>query len=86
MSLKSKKDDADLITFTFPKGRFLEQKCSNLLISENNTFKVAGGIGFRKPHAGEPPTVFINSHFGFEDSVEGNFVKGMERWVFGGIG
>ena len=26
MSLKSKKDDADLITFTFPKGRFLEHK------------------------------------------------------------
>ena len=43
-------------------------------------------IGFRKPHAGEPPTVFMNSRFGFKDNVEGNIVKAMKRWAFGGIG
>ena len=60
----------------------------------NNTFadfydddyKIAGGIGFRKPHAGEPPTLFKNTHFDFQDGAEGNYVKGMERFAFGGIG
>ena len=51
----------------------------------DDEYKVAGGIGFRKPHAGEPPTVFMDNHFGYVDNTEGNFVKGMERYVFGNL-
>ena len=39
----------------------------------DDEYKVAGGIGFRKPHAGEPPTVFMDNHFGYVDNTEGNF-------------
>ena len=51
----------------------------------DDEYKVAGGIGFRKPHGGEPPTVFMDNHFGYVDNTEGNFVKGMERYVFGNL-
>ena len=52
----------------------------------NDGFKVAGGIGFRKPHAGEWPTLFMNSIFDFDDGAQGNYVHGSERGVFGGHG
>ena len=35
---------------------------------------------------GEPPTLFKNSHFDFEDFAEGNYIQGRERYTFGGIG
>lgn len=52
----------------------------------DDDYKVAGGIGFRKPHAGEVPTIFQNTTFDFVDGIEGNYVKGAERFAFGGIG
>ena len=52
----------------------------------DDEWKIAGAIGFRKPHAGELPTLFKQNFFDFEDGVEGNYVKGMERHVFGGSG
>ena len=42
----------------------------------DDDYKNAGAIGFRKPHAGEWPTLFKNSKFDFEDGLEGNYVKG----------
>ena len=52
----------------------------------DDEFKIAGGIGFRKPHAGEPPTIFQNINFDFDDGSQGNYVKGNERFTFGGSG
>ena len=52
----------------------------------DDDFKLAGGIGFRKPHAGVIPTVFRQNSFDFEDGAEGNIIKGMPRWTFGGLG
>ena len=52
----------------------------------DDEYKNAGGIGFRKPHAGEWPTLFKNNFFDYQDGVEGNFIKGNERFSFGGIG
>lgn len=52
----------------------------------DDDYKIAGAIGFRKPHAGEIPTLFKSNFFDFEDGSEGNYVKGMERFTFGGSG
>ena len=52
----------------------------------DDDYKNAGAIGFRKPHAGEWPTLFKNNKFDFEDGLEGNYIKGNERWSWGGIG
>ena len=52
----------------------------------DDDFKNAGAIGFRKPHAGEWPTLFKTNMFDFEDGVEGNYIKGNERYSFGGNG
>ena len=52
----------------------------------DDDYKNAGAIGFRKPHAGEMPTLFKNTKFDFEDGLEGNYVKGNERFTFGGNG
>ena len=52
----------------------------------DDEYKNAGGIGFRKPHAGEWPTLFKNNFYDHQDGVEGNIIKGNERFSFGGIG
>ena len=41
----------------------------------DDDYKNAGAIGFRKPHAGEWPTIFKNNIFDFEDGIGGNYVK-----------
>ena len=49
-------------------------------------FKVTGAIGFRKPHAGEPPTLFKRNFFDFVDGEGGNYIRGNERFTYGGGG
>ena len=52
----------------------------------DDDFKIAGAISFRKPHGGDPPTIFKNNHFDYEDGIEGNYIRGSERFTFGGLG
>ena len=52
----------------------------------DDEWKIAGGIGFRKEDAGVIPTVFTNNYFDFEDKFEGNYIIGMPRHTFGGLG
>merc|ERR1711970_929094 len=52
----------------------------------NDDWKIAGAIGFRKPHAGGIPTLFLNSHFDFVDKIEGNYIRGLPKHSYPGVG
>ena len=41
-------------------------------------YKLAGAIGFPKPHAVVISTLFTGSRFNFEDGVEGKIIKGQD--------
>merc|ERR1711936_1545731 len=42
----------------------------------DDDYKLAGAIGYRKPHAGMSPTIFLESSFDYEDEIGGNYALG----------
>ena len=52
----------------------------------DDEWKIAGAIGFRKPHAGGIPTLFLNTYFDFVDKIEGNYIRGLPKHSYPGVG